>query len=300
MHIPVLKEDVIRVLSPKRGDFVVDLTAGGGGHSVEFAKRLGKEGILVLIDWDEEMIEKAEEKISEMIDEKDRPEIFFITANFADIDEIFSEIQIDRKPDIFFADLGISSFHLEESLRGFSFRLEGPLDMRISKSIKLTAREVVMNFSERQLADIIYRYGEERLAKKIAKEIVRRRKERDINTTTELAEIVESVYKKIGIYNTKIHPATKTFQALRIFVNRELDNLSDFLQKVAKFVKSGTKIGIISFHSLEDRIVKRTFLSWEKDGLGRRITKKPIVPSEEEMVINPRSRSAKFRAFEFL
>jgi 16S rRNA (cytosine1402-N4)-methyltransferase len=300
MHIPVLKEDVIRVLSPKRGDFVVDLTAGGGGHSVEFAKRLGKDGILVLIDWDEEMIKKAERKITEMVDEKDRPEIFFITANFADIDEVFSEIQIDRKPDIFFADLGISSFHLEEGTRGFSFRIEGPLDMRISRSIKLTAKEVVMNFSERQLADIIYRYGEERLAKKIAKEIVRRRKERDINTTIELAEIVESVYKKAGIYNTKIHPATKTFQALRIFINRELDNLSDFLQKVPEFAKSGTKIGIISFHSLEDRIVKRTFLSWEKDGLGHRITKKPIVPSEEEIVINPRSRSAKFRVFEFL
>jgi len=300
MHIPVLKEDVIRVLSPKRGDFVVDLTAGGGGHSVEFAKRLGKDGILVLIDWDEEMIKKAERKITEMVDEKDRPEIFFITANFADIDEVFSEIQIDRKPDIFFADLGISSFHLEEGTRGFSFRIEGPLDMRISRSIKLTAKEVVMNFSERQLADIIYRYGEERLAKKIAKEIVRRRKERDINTTIELSEIVESVYKKAGIYNTKIHPATKTFQALRIFINRELDNLSDFLQKVPEFAKSGTKIGIISFHSLEDRIVKRTFLSWEKDGLGHRITKKPIVPSEEEIVINPRSRSAKFRVFEFL
>lgn len=300
MHIPVLKEDVIRVLSPKRGDFVVDLTAGGGGHSVEFAKRLGKDGILVLIDWDEEMIKKAERKITEMVDEKDRPEIFFITANFADIDEVFSEIQIDRKPDIFFADLGISSFHLEEGTRGFSFRIEGPLDMRISRSIKLTAKEVVMNFSERQLADIIYRYGEERLAKKIAKEIVRRRKERDINTTIELSEIVESVYKKAGIYNTKIHPATKTFQALRIFINRELDNLSDFLQKVPEFAKSGTKIGIISFHSLEDRIVKRTFLSWEKDGLGHSITKKPIVPSEEEIVINPRSRSAKFRVFEFL
>lgn len=255
---------------------------------------------MVLIDWDEEMVKKAEGKINEMIDEKDRPEIFFITANFADINEIFSEIKIDRKPDIFFADLGISSFHLEESLRGFSFRLEGPLDMRISRSTKLTAREVVMNFSERQLADIIYRYGEERLAKKIAKEIVRRRKERDINTTIELAEIVESVYKKAGIYNTKIHPATKTFQALRIFINRELDNLSDFLQKVPEFAKRGTKIGIISFHSLEDRIVKRTFLSWEKDGLGQRITKKPIVPSEEEIVINPRSRSAKFRVFEFL
>ncbi len=159
MHIPVLKEDVIRVLSPKRGDFVVDLTAGGGGHSVEFAKRLGKDGILVLIDWDEEMIKKAERKITEMVDEKDRPEIFFITANFADIDEVFSEIQIDRKPDIFFADLGISSFHLEEGTRGFSFRIEGPLDMRISRSIKLTAKEVVMNFSERQLADIIYRYA---------------------------------------------------------------------------------------------------------------------------------------------
>ncbi len=129
---------------------------------------------------------------------------------------------------------------------------------------------------------------------------MRRRKERDINTTIELSEIVESVYKKAGIYNTKIHPATKTFQALRIFINRELDNLSDFLQKVPEFAKSGTKIGIISFHSLEDRIVKRTFLSWEKDGLGHRITKKPIVPSEEEIVINPRSRSAKFRVFEFL
>jgi 16S rRNA (cytosine1402-N4)-methyltransferase len=204
------------------------------------------------------------------------------------------------RPDVFFADLGISSFHLDDPSRGFSFRFDSPLDMRISSEIKLKAKDVVMNFSEKELAEIIEKYGEDKLARKIAKEIVKQRKIKEISTTKQLAEIVEKVYRKEGIFYTKIHPATRTFQALRIYINREIENLGELLEKIPDFSKSGTRVGIISFHSIEDRLVKIKFKEWEKLGMGKILTRKPVVPSEEEIILNPRSRSAKFRAFVFL
>ncbi len=303
MHIPVLLEDVIKILDPKPGEFVVDLTAGGGGHAFEFAKKVGKSGVILLIDWDERVISFAESKILSIPDEQ-RPEVISCVSNFARLDEIMDQVEKEKKemikPDIFFADLGISSFHLDEPSRGFSFRFDSPLDMRISSDINLKAKDVVMNFTERELAEIIEKYGEDKLARKIAKEIVKQRKIKEISTTKELAEIIERVYKREGIFHTKIHPATRTFQALRIYINREIENLGQLLEKIPEFSKSGTRVGIISFHSLEDRLVKTKFKEWEREGFGKIITKKPVVPSEEEIILNPRSRSAKFRAFLFL
>jgi 16S rRNA (cytosine1402-N4)-methyltransferase len=302
MHIPVLLKDVIKILDPKPGEFVVDLTAGGGGHAFEFAKKIGKGGIILLVDWDEKVISFAERKVLSITDEQ-RPEVISCVSNFARLDEIMEQIKNEKKemikPDIFFADLGISSFHLDEPSRGFSFRFDSPLDMRISSEIKLKAKDLVMNFTERELAEIIEKYGEDKLARKIAKEIVKQRKIKEISTTKELAEIIERVYKREGIF-PKIHPATRTFQALRIYINREIENLGELLEKIPEFSKSGTRVGIISFHSLEDRLVKTKFREWEKKGFGKIITRKPVVPSEEEIILNPRSRSAKFRAFVFL
>jgi len=303
MHIPVLLKDVVEILDPKPGEFVVDLTAGGGGHAFEFAKKIGKSGTILLVDWDEKVLSFAEGKILSISDEE-RPEVMSCVSNFSRLDEIMSKIAEEKKemvrPDVFFADLGISSFHLDDPSRGFSFRFDSPLDMRISPEIKLKAKDVVMNFSEKELAEIIEKYGEDKLARKIAKEIVKQRKIKEISTTKQLAEIVEKVYRKEGIFYTKIHPATRTFQALRIYINREIENLGELLEKIPDFSKSGTRVGIISFHSLEDRLIKTKFKEWENAGFGKILTRKPVVPSEEEIILNPRSRSAKFRAFVFL
>jgi S-adenosyl-methyltransferase MraW len=303
MHIPVLLKEVVEILDPKPGEFVVDLTAGGGGHAFEFAKKIGKSGTILLVDWDEKVLSFAEGKILSISDEE-RPEVMSCVSNFSRLDEIMSKIAEEKKemvrPDVFFADLGISSFHLDDPSRGFSFRFDSPLDMRISSEIKLKAKDVVMNFSEKELAEIIEKYGEDKLARKIAKEIVKQRKIKEISTTKQLAEIVEKVYRKEGIFYTKIHPATRTFQALRIYINREIENLGELLEKIPEFSKSGTRVGIISFHSLEDKLVKTKFREWENAGFGKIITRKPVVPSEEEIILNPRSRSAKFRAFVFL
>jgi 16S rRNA (cytosine1402-N4)-methyltransferase len=303
MHIPVLLKEVVEILDPKPGEFVVDLTAGGGGHAFEFAKKIGKSGTILLVDWDEKVLSFAEGKILSISDEE-RPEVMSCVSNFSRLDEIMSKIAEEKKemvrPDIFFADLGISSFHLDDPSRGFSFRFDSTLDMRISPEIKLKAKDVVMNFSEKELAEIIEKYGEDKLARKIAKEIVKQREIKEVSTTKQLAEIVERVYKGEGIFYTKIHPATRTFQALRIYINREIENLDELLEKIPDFSKSGTRVGIISFHSLEDRLVKTKFREWENAGFGKIITRKPVVPSEEEIILNPRSRSAKFRAFVFL
>lgn len=300
MHIPVLLKEVVDILKPKEGDFVVDLTVGAGGHAFEFANRIGEKGIIVGVDTDDEMLKIAEEKLMS-IEEARRPKIFLVHSNFSYVDQIIeklsSEEGLSGTPDIFFADLGVSSYHFDWAERGFSLNKLGPLDMRLSRS-GMTAEYVVMNFSEKQLEDILWKYGEEKLARKIAREIVKVRQKKNISTTLELAEIVQKVYRSCKIF-PKIHPATKTFMALRIFVNKELENLEALLEKIPYFVKNGTKIGIISFHSLEDRIVKRKFSSWQEQGLGEIITKKPVTPSEEESILNPRSRSAKFRAFCF-
>jgi 16S rRNA (cytosine1402-N4)-methyltransferase len=302
MHIPVLLREVVEVLDPKEGEFVADLTVGAGGHAFEFAKKIGKKGKLLIVDWDDSMLELAEKKLSQ-IPEDERPDIFSISENFSQIDEIISKLSAEyglgQRPDIYFLDLGLSSVQLLSPERGFSIYKEGPLDMRISREIHIKAKDVIMHESPTNLEEIFRKYGEEKFARVIAEEIVKERKKREIKTTRELAEIVERIYRRKGV-REKIHPATRVFQALRIYINRELDNISVFLQKVPHFSKVGTRVGIISFHSLEDRIVKQSFKDWEKRGWGQTINRKPITPSDEEIITNPRSRSAKFRAFVFL
>lgn len=301
MHIPVLIKEVLEVLKPKKGEFVFDLTLGAGGHSLKFAEKIGKSGILVGVDIDQDMISVAEEKLLS-ISEQNRPKIFLVRSNFSQLDEIIEKIRqeekIDILPDIFFADLGISSFHFEWAHRGFSLSKLGPLDMRLSKDIKLTAQDIVMKFPQKKLEEILREYGEEKFARDIAQRIVSLREKKEIKTTVELAELVKDVYKSKGAF-PKIHPATKTFMALRIFINNELENLKILLEKIPTYSKKGTRIGIISFHSLEDRIVKQKFKEWCKLGLGFLLVSKAVTPSEEEIIINPRSRSAKFRAFCF-
>lgn len=301
MHVPVLAKEVVEVLNPKEGDFVFDLTVGAGGHSIEFAKKIGKNGILVGVDMDEDMLSVAEERLSK-IDKEFRPKILLVRLNFSRLDEIIEEIKQQEKieilPDIFFADLGISSYHFEWAHRGFSLNKSGPLDMRLSKDIKLTAQDVVMKFPKKKLEHIFREYGEESLAKDIAEKIVDERRKKEIRTTQELAELVKDVYRSKGIF-PKIHPATKVFMALRIFINNELENIKTLLEKIPIYSKKGTRVGIISFHSLEDRIVKQKFKEWNESGLGFLLVRNIITPSEEEIIVNPRSRSAKFRAFCF-
>lgn len=301
MHIPVLAKEVIEILNPKEGDFVFDLTLGAGGHSIEFAKKIGKNGILVGVDIDEDMISLAEQRLLNL-DKEFRPKMLLVRSNFSRLDEIIEEIKrqerIEILPDIFFADLGISSYHFDWSHKGFSLNKAGPLDMRLSKDIKLTAQDVVMKFPKKKLEYIFREYGEESFAKDIAEKIINERKKKEIKTTLELAELVKDVYRSKGVF-PKIHPATKVFMALRIFINNELENLETLLEKIPMYSKRGTRVGIISFHSLEDRIVKQKFKEWNKSGLGFLLVKNIITPSEEEIIINPRSRSAKFRAFCF-
>ncbi len=303
MHIPVLAGEVIEVLGPKQGEFVVDLTAGAGGHARRFAEKIGKKGKLLIVDWDESMLDIAEKKLLEIPEEK-RPEIFSVCSNFSEIDSIINQLKDEGGvlldyPDIYFADLGLSSVQLLDPRRGFSFREEGPLDMRISREIHVRAREVVMQESPTKLSEIFRTYGEEKFAELIAREIAKERKKREIKTTTELAEIIERIYRKKGV-REKIHPATRVFQALRIYINKEIENIKVLLEKIPYISRRGTRVGIISFHSLEDRVVKHSFRRWKELGWGDIITKKPITPSEEEVITNPRSRSAKFRAFVFL
>ena len=291
-HPPVLLNKVISLLNPENGDIVLDATLGQGGHSKEFIKRISPNGILIGIDWDEFALSSSEKEL------KNNQNIYLVKCNFKDFDEVLLQLKI-KNVDVFFADLGLSSLQLESPERGFSFMRDGPLDMRMSDKIEKSASDIVNEFSEKQLEEIFRKYGEERFSRSIAKEIVRvRKKVKKIETTGELAEIIERVYGRRG-KRIRIHPATRTFQALRIYVNSELQNLSEFLDKIPKFSKSGTTVGVISFHSLEDRIVKNTFRHWKSNRLGEILTKKPIRPDFTEIQLNPRARSAKLRAFRF-
>lgn len=283
----MLKE-VLSLLDPKPGDKMLDATLGCGGHSKEIAKKLGEEGLLVGIDLDPDVLKIAEEDIVGA-----GYNFIIIEGNFAYIDEYMDKIGVDGF-DCIIADLGMSSLQLSSPERGFSFCLEGPLDMRISKKGNLTAHKIVNKFDERRLEEIILKFGEEKMARKIARAIVSYRRRKTIETTTELAKIIEGVVGKRG----KIHPATRTFQAIRIFVNRELDNLQMFLEKIPKIVRYGARVVVISFHSLEDRLVKDAMRRWKNEGLGETL-KKPLVPSREEVAENPRARSAKLRYFKF-
>ncbi|MEF3245197.1 MAG: 16S rRNA (cytosine(1402)-N(4))-methyltransferase RsmH [Caldisericaceae bacterium] len=284
-HTPVLLKEVLDLLNLREDSIVVDATLGEGGHSVEILKRIPK-GLLIGIDLDNEAIKKAEKRLKEVGDN-----FVLVPANFKEIRAIV--LSTAQGATQILADLGVSSLQLEEAERGFSFMKEGPLDMRMCKPCtRYSAYDVVNSFSFEELRDIIYTYGEDPFAERIARKIVSERKKMPISTTVELADIVRSVYPK-GYY--RIHPATKTFQALRIFVNRELDNLKKFLEDAPLVLLPKGRIAIITYHSLEDRLVKRTF----KENVSLEpIVKHVVKPTKEEISINRRSRSAKLRVYE--
>lgn len=290
-HIPVLKKESIDGLQIKKGDIIIDGTLGGGGHTYEMIKRWGKDIKIIGLDLDID----AKERTLKLIG--DTPSDFtFVNAGFQDIDKVLLDLKIESVDGILL-DLGISSFQLEVAGRGFSFLKDEPLLMTMKKDLTkedLTAKEIVNNWEEESIADIIFGFGEEKYSRKIAKKIVEARKEKEIQTTFDLVKIIKDA---VGGYykGLRIHPATRTFQALRIATNSELSNLDKVLEKGFNCLKRGGHISIISFHSLEDRIVKRAFLKLKEEEKVEIITKKPIVPSNEEIKINSRARSSKLR-----
>ncbi len=286
-HPPVLLDESISMLKAREGGIFVDATLGGGGHTEAILKANPKNRVIG-IDRDEEAIERAIKRLEPY---GDRVSIYH--ANFSQIGEVLEAEGIGEVNGVLF-DLGVSHFHLRGE-RGFTVWKEQPLDMRMDRRQKLTAREVVNELSERELADVIFKYGQERFARKIAREIVRRRKEKPIETTTELAQIVEEVIPKKLWAGRKKHPAIKTFQAIRIFVNKEFEEIEKGIPSAAEFIKPGGRIVVITFHSLEDRLVKNILRSLQGFKV---VTKKPIEPSPEEVRENPASRSAKLRAAE--
>jgi 16S rRNA (cytosine1402-N4)-methyltransferase len=284
-HVPVLLKEAIDFLAVKRGGTCLDATVGLGGHSYEIAKRLGAPGHLIGFDKDPAALERAREKLT-ALDEP--PEITLIHGSFAEVAERIAPASLDG----LMADLGVSSLQLGDAARGFSFQAEGPLDMRMNPMSGETAEQVVNHLDERKLADVIYEFGEERRSRRIARAIVR---SRPICTTQHLVEVISTAARSMK--HERIHPATRTFQALRIFVNRELDDLKALLEAAPSVLKPGGRLVVISFHSLEDRIVKDA-LRGGKDKYFSVLTKKPLTASEEEIDRNPRSRSAKMRAAE--
>ncbi len=307
--MPVLLKEAIDFLAVRRGGTYIDATVGLGGHSYEIAKRLGAPGHLIGLDKDPAALEIAGARLrasgfrpqtsdlSEAGNEQtDWPEITLLNRSFASLAEVRG-----LRADGLLADIGVSSLQLDDAGRGFSFQADGPLDMRMDPRGERSAEQVVNHLDERQLADVIYEFGEERRSRRIARAICR---SRPIRSTAHLADVISAAARPMNPVQSKyeqrrIHPATKTFQALRIFVNRELDDLKALLEAAPRILKPGGRVVVISFHSLEDRIVKDAFREAAiKDKHFRVLTKKPVTATELESDRNPRARSAKLRAAE--
>ena len=302
-HVPVLLKEAIDFLNVRRGGTYIDATVGLGGHSYEIAKRLGAPGHLIGLDKDPAALEIAKSVLgrsSLVVGQNDWPRVELRHGSFA-------ELANDQRPttigkiDGILADIGVSSLQLSDAARGFSFQADGPLDMRMDPQSERTAEQVVNHLDERELADVIYEFGEERRSRRIARAICR---SRPIRSTAHLAEVISAAARpknpgRSTYDQRRIHPATLTFQALRIFVNRELDDLKALLDAAPRILKPGGRVVVISFHSLEDRIVKDAFREGAiKDKYFRVLTKKPVTASLEEQDRNPRARSAKMRAAE--
>ena len=293
VHIPVLLQETLEWLAPVPGGIFLDGTTGAGGHAAEIAARIGPRGLLVCADADPSMLEIAGKRLSAF------PWVRLVRADFAQLDAL-SEAAGGRTFDGVLLDLGISSVQLDDPARGLSFRAEGPLDMRRDpEGDGPTAAEILRDTREKDLADLFYRFGEERFSRRIARAVAERRRREPIRTTTMLAELVSSAIPRKA-WPRDIHPATRVFQALRIAVNRELSSLGTFLDAIPRHLSPGGRVAVISFHSLEDRMVKTAFRrpAAGQGGEGpmlERLTRKPIVPSDREAGENPRARSAKLR-----
>jgi len=304
-HIPVLKDECIENLNIKKDGIYVDGTLGGAGHSSVILQSLGSNGKLIGIDRDKEALSVAKTRLSSY------KNFIPVHDNHVNILQILKELSISGVDGILL-DLGVSSYQLDEASRGFSYMQDAPLDMRMNREDKITAADVVNNYSEEELAQIFFDYGEEKFAKQIARKVVEYRKSKTIDTTLELVEIIKQSLPKKALKD-KGHPAKRVFQAIRIEVNEEIKLLEKGIEGSIKALNKGGRLCIISFHSLEDRIVKKTFEKMQgkcicpKDlpkcvcnyiSYGKIISKKPILPSDKELEINSRSKSAKLRVFE--
>ena len=292
-HNPVLTREVISFLNPAPGQIIVDATIGGAGHSAEILQRIIPGGMLIGIDRDEETLRLASERLKPF-----EGSFKLVNKNFKYLKEVLKDIGVEKVNGIIF-DLGISSIQMEAWQRGFSIKNDGPLDMRMDRNQALTAKDLVNRLSEMELSDTIRELGEERFHRRIAGRIVEERKKKEISTTAELTDVIlRSIPYSRNKY--KIHPATRTFQALRIRVNDELGAISQALRESPDVLQRGARVCVISFHSLEDRIVKNRFKEFKANGVFNVLTKKPLTADENELVCNPRSRSAKLRAGERL
>jgi len=305
-HRPVLLDEVIEHLRCTAGKYFVDGTVGGGGHARAILEKTAPDGRLIGIDWDAEALAKAQSNLQPY-----EERLVLVRENFARIGPVLARLHV-QVVDGILLDLGLSSFQVDAAERGFSFSQPGPLDMRMDTRAEITAAQLVNTLSEQELADLIWSFGEERWRRRIARNIVRVRAEAPIETTERLAEVVRRAIPAAK-RSRKRHPATRTFQALRMAVNRELDNLRIFLQGALDLLRPRGRLAIISFHSLEDRVVKQAFSHWarscrcpaqlplcqcEGKPLVLRVNKKPVVPGAEEIKANPRARSGRLRVVE--
>jgi 16S rRNA (cytosine1402-N4)-methyltransferase len=305
-HIPVLLDAVMRLLACRNAGFYVDGTVGGAGYTEAILRASGAQGRVLGLDWDATALERAGQRLREH-----GSRLLLKQANFADLPEVLSELGLGAADGVV-VDLGISSLQLNDPQRGFSFMHDGPLDMRMDKSLANTAADLANLLPERELADLIYELGEERWARRIAHAIVLRRQSQGFSHTLDLAELITTVVPK-SRDTLRIHPATRTFQALRLAVNQELESLRRFLDRVLDVLKPGGRLCVVAFHSLEDRQVKQRFRHWASrcrcaPGLPRcqcagqplvlLLTKKALKPDSAELERNPRARSARLRAVE--
>jgi 16S rRNA (cytosine1402-N4)-methyltransferase len=291
-HDPVLLKEILERLAPQRGQVFIDCTLGRAGHASAIAPLLGKDGLLIGLDADPRNLEFAQQRLASA---PCRVRLFH--ANFAELGEVMKETGLDHV-DAILADLGLSTNQLFDNRYGLSFSQNMPLDMRIDPRTRQTAADLVNKMREDDLANVLYKLADERYSRRIARKIVEARTLSPITSTERLAELVRSAIPTRGKGPERIDPATRTFMALRMKVNHELENLDTLLQQSPRFLKPGGRIGIVSFHSLEDRAVKQAFRSAEQTGLLKILTKKPISPTDSEISSNPRSRSAKLRVAE--
>lgn len=305
-HVSVLLDECIEGLAVKPDGIYVDGTLGGAGHAFHVCEKLSEKGRFIGIDQDEAAIRTSTERLQPFGDR-----VHLVRSNYVNVKQVVKELQID-KVDGILLDLGVSSYQLDTKERGFSYMADAPLDMRMDQSRDFTAKDLINTYPEEKLYEIIKHYGEERYAKSIARSICKKRQEKEIETTGELVDIIRSSMPAKA-KNGKGHPAKRTFQAIRIELNHELDVLQDALEDMVELLNPGGRLCIITFHSLEDRIVKNFFRKMEnpctcppdfpvcvcgKKPKGKVITRKPILPGEEELAINSRSKSAKLRIFE--
>lgn len=290
LHVPVMPEEVIDYLKLAPGQVIVDATMGTGGHSLEILKKITPGGRLIGIDRDEGSLAICRQRLSEF-----KGACEFVRANFSELDRALKGLGIDNIDGIVF-DLGISTYQLKDAQRGFSFQEEGPLDMRLDKGSYISAYDLINNLNEEEISQMLWNFGQERWHNRIARLLIEERRNYPIATTKQLAALVmRAIPRRYRRSYYRIHPATRTFQAVRIAVNRELEILESAIKKAVAILNKQARICVISFHSLEDRVIKHTFRALKADGIIDIITAKPLVPAASEIGRNPSSRSSKLR-----